>query len=32
MIVGIASLIAILGFCTGCFILYQWKRYTYKSC
>ncbi|PJN90930.1 DUF4395 domain-containing protein [Bacillus sp. mrc49] len=31
LIVGIASLIAILGFCIGCFILYQWKRHTYKS-
>ncbi|WP_057915044.1 DUF4395 domain-containing protein [Peribacillus muralis] len=30
LLVGIASLIAILGFCIGCFILYQWKQYTHK--
>ncbi|WP_285769419.1 DUF4395 domain-containing protein [Peribacillus sp. SI8-4] len=30
LLVGVASFIAILGFCIGCFILYQWKQYTYK--
>ncbi|CAH0216958.1 DUF4395 domain-containing protein [Peribacillus simplex] len=30
LMVGMASLIAILGFCIGCFILYQWKRYSYR--
>ncbi|MGG0790528.1 DUF4395 domain-containing protein [Peribacillus simplex] len=30
LMVGIASLIAILGFCIGCFILFQWKQYSYR--
>ncbi|MFJ7679863.1 DUF4395 domain-containing protein [Peribacillus sp. NPDC097198] len=30
VMVGMASFIAILGFCIGCFILYQWKQYTYR--
>jgi hypothetical protein len=30
LMVGLASLIAILGFCIGCFILYQWKQYSYR--
>lgn len=30
IMVGLASFIAILGFCIGCFILYQWKQYTYR--
>lgn len=30
VMVGLASFIAILGFCIGCFILYQWKQYTYR--
>ncbi|TDL85608.1 DUF4395 domain-containing protein [Vibrio vulnificus] len=30
LMVGMASLIAILGFCIGCFILYQWKQYSYR--
>ncbi|BCG59386.1 DUF4395 domain-containing protein [Paenibacillus sp. URB8-2] len=29
-IVGTAALVAILGFCIGCFIHYQWKMYLYK--
>lgn len=28
--VGVASFVAILGFCIGCFILFQWKRYSYR--
>lgn len=28
--VALAALIAILGFCVGCFIRYQWKQYRYK--
>ncbi|MFD6441717.1 DUF4395 domain-containing protein, partial [Peribacillus sp. NPDC060186] len=28
--VGLASFIAVLGFCIGCFILYQWKQYIYR--
>lgn len=28
--VGVASFIAILGFCIGCFILYQWKQFVYR--
>ncbi|CAH0290837.1 hypothetical protein SRABI96_04259 [Peribacillus sp. Bi96] len=30
LMVGLASLIAILGFCIGCFILFQWKRYSHQ--
>ncbi|MGE7609433.1 DUF4395 domain-containing protein [Peribacillus frigoritolerans] len=30
LMVGMAALIAILGFCIGCFILYQWKQYSYR--
>ncbi|MET1176634.1 DUF4395 domain-containing protein [Peribacillus simplex] len=30
LMVGMASLMAILGFCIGCFILYQWKHYSYR--
>ncbi|WP_339201238.1 DUF4395 domain-containing protein [Peribacillus sp. FSL P2-0133] len=30
VMVGLASFIAILGFCIGCFILYQWKQYSYR--
>ena len=30
LMVGLASLLAILGFCIGCFILYQWKQYSYR--
>jgi CHASE2 domain-containing sensor protein len=30
LMVGLASLIAILGFCIGCYILYQWKQYSYR--
>lgn len=28
--VGVASFVAILGFCIGCFILFQWKQYHYR--
>lgn len=28
--VGVASFVAILGFCIGCFIQYQWKQYAYR--
>jgi hypothetical protein len=30
VMVGLASIIAILGFCIGCFIRFQWKKYQYK--
>lgn len=30
ILVGIAAFLAILGFCIGCFILYQWKQYHYR--
>lgn len=30
IMVGVASFVAILGFCIGCFILYQWKQYSYR--
>lgn len=30
MMVAAASFIAILGFCIGCFIRFQWKQYRYK--
>ncbi|MFA9560108.1 DUF4395 domain-containing protein [Evansella sp. AB-rgal1] len=26
----VASIIALLGFCVGCFLYYQWKRMSYK--
>ncbi|AKG34940.1 DUF4395 domain-containing protein [Paenibacillus durus] len=29
-IVAAAAFVAILGFCIGCFIHYQWKMYTYR--
>ncbi|WP_435799492.1 DUF4395 domain-containing protein [Peribacillus asahii] len=30
IMVGIASFVAILGFCVGCFIHYQWKQFVYR--
>lgn len=30
IMVGLASIIAILGFCIGCFIRFQWKQYQYR--
>lgn len=30
VMVGVASFVAILGFCIGCFILFQWKQYSYR--
>ena len=30
IIVATAAFVAILGFCIGCFIHYQWKMYKYK--
>ncbi|WP_342429408.1 DUF4395 domain-containing protein [Neobacillus sp. FSL H8-0543] len=30
ILVATAASVAILGFCIGCFIHYQWKMYTYK--
>ncbi|WP_238655201.1 DUF4395 domain-containing protein [Paenibacillus piscarius] len=30
IMVGIAATVAILGFCIGCFIHYQWRMYTYR--
>ncbi|MGE7763387.1 DUF4395 domain-containing protein [Peribacillus sp. NPDC097895] len=30
LMVGLASFIAILGFCIGCFILFQWKRHSHQ--
>ncbi|WP_312097161.1 DUF4395 domain-containing protein [Niallia sp.] len=30
IMVGLASIVAILGFCIGCFIRYQWKKYQYN--
>jgi hypothetical protein len=30
IMVGVAAFIAILGFCIGCFILFQWKQYQYR--
>lgn len=29
--VALAAFIAILGFCVGCFIRYQWKQYQYRK-
>jgi membrane associated rhomboid family serine protease len=30
ILVAVAAFIAILGFCIGCFILFQWKQYQYR--
>jgi hypothetical protein len=30
IMVWVASIVAILGFCIGCFIRFQWKRYQYN--
>ncbi|MGP4079550.1 DUF4395 domain-containing protein [Pseudalkalibacillus sp. R45] len=30
LLVAIASFVAILGFCVGCFIRYKWSQYQYK--
>ncbi len=30
IIVGLAAFIAILGFCIGCFIRFQWQQYKYR--
>ncbi|MEK4042947.1 DUF4395 domain-containing protein [Paenibacillus sp. FSL H8-0048] len=30
IMVGAAATVAILGFCIGCFIHYQWRMYTYR--
>lgn len=30
IMVALAAFIAILGFCIGCFILYQWKQFQYR--
>ncbi|WP_347550126.1 DUF4395 domain-containing protein [Pseudalkalibacillus hwajinpoensis] len=30
IMVALASLVAILGFCIGCFIRFQWKQFQYK--
>lgn len=30
IMVGLSSIIAILGFCIGCFIRFQWKKYQYN--
>jgi len=30
VLVAVAATVAILGFCIGCFIHYQWKMYTYR--
>lgn len=29
-LVGIAASVALLGFCIGCFILFQWKQFQYR--
>lgn len=31
VLVFLAALIAILGFCIGCFIRFQWKQYQYRK-
>lgn len=31
ILVGLAAFIAILGFCIGCFIHYQWSQYRYRK-
>jgi hypothetical protein len=30
IMVALAAFVAILGFCVGCFIRYQWKQYQYR--
>jgi hypothetical protein len=30
ILVATAAFVAILGFCIGCFILFQWKKYQYR--
>ena len=30
IMVAVAAFVAILGFCIGCFILFQWKQYQYR--
>ncbi|MGP7819800.1 DUF4395 domain-containing protein [Niallia sp. 01092] len=30
IMVGLASIVAILGFCIGCFIRFQWKQYQFR--
>ncbi|AGK52499.1 DUF4395 domain-containing protein [Bacillus sp. 1NLA3E] len=30
IMVGIAAFVAILGFCVGCFIRFQWQQYMYR--
>jgi membrane associated rhomboid family serine protease len=30
ILVAVAAFVAILGFCIGCFILFQWKQYRYR--
>ena len=30
IMVGLASIVAIFGFCIGCFIRFQWKKYQYN--
>ena len=30
ILVAVAAFVAILGFCIGCFILFQWKQYQYR--
>lgn len=30
VMVGVASFVAILGFCVGCFIFFQWKQFSYR--
>jgi membrane associated rhomboid family serine protease len=30
IMVAVAAFVAILGFCVGCFIRFQWKQYTYR--
>jgi len=30
LMVGIASGVALMGFCVGCFIRFQWQQYRYK--
>ncbi|WP_445486497.1 DUF4395 domain-containing protein [Niallia sp. 03133] len=31
LMVSLASIVAILGFCIGCFIRFQWKQYQYRN-
>ena len=30
ILVAVAAFVAILGFCIGCFIHYQWRQYKYR--